>query len=99
MFVQTGPSDPLREDEYNEWYSATHIPQVCEVPGITGARRFKALGDGGTPVYIAIYELDADDLADPMRELRARSASGEIERNDVLQLNPPPVVTIYELIE
>jgi len=34
-----------------------------------------------------------------MRELRARSASGEIERNDVLRLNPPPVVTIYEQVE
>lgn len=101
MVVRTGPSDPAREDEYNDWYSNTHIPQVCAVPGITAARRFKVRGaaDGEAPVYLAIYELDADDLADPVRELRTRSVSGEIEINDVLQLDPPPQLTVYELID
>ena len=101
MLVRTGPSDPSREDEYNDWYTNTHIPQVCEVPGITGARRYKlrdaAAGEG--PAYLAIYDLEADDLAEPMRELRARSASGQMDMSDVLRLDPPPVVTVCELIE
>jgi len=100
MVVRTGPSDSSREDEYNDWYTGTHIPQVCAVPGITGARRYKvhdATGEG--PAYLAIYDLEADDLAEPMRELRARSASGQMDMSDVLRLNPPPAVTLCELIE
>ena len=100
MFVQSRPSSAEREDEYNDWYTGTHIPQVCAVPGIIGARRYKVHdATGAGPAYLAIYELEADDLAEPMRELRARSASGQMDMSDVLRLDPPPVVTLCELIE
>lgn len=104
MVVQSAPSDPAREDEYNDWYSNTHLPEVCAVPGFVGARRYKlhnvGAGDGpsGHP-YVAIYEIDADDLTSPMKELRARSMSGQMQMSDVLQLDPPPAITLYELIE
>ena len=99
MLVQSRPSDPAREDEYDKWYGETHIPEVLAVPGITGARRYKLHGaPGQEPAYLAIYELEAENLADPVRELSARSGSGQIQLSDVLQLDPPPVVTIYELI-
>jgi hypothetical protein len=101
MVVQSAPSDPEREDEYNNWYASKHLPQVCAVPGIVAVRRYKVRGggDGQAPEYVAIYELDADDLTGPMRELRARSASGQIHISDVLRLDPPPVVTLYEQID
>jgi hypothetical protein len=101
MLVQSGPSDPAREDEYNDWYANTHIPQICAVPGITGARRYKALNqdNGEARPYLAVYDLDADDLTDPIKELRARSASGEAQMSDALQLDPPPLVTIYQLLD
>ena len=41
MLVQSRPADPAREDEFNDWYTKTHIPEVCAVPGIVGARRYK----------------------------------------------------------
>jgi len=28
MFVPSQPASPDREDEYNTWYSKTHIPEV-----------------------------------------------------------------------
>ena len=40
MFVQSKPSSPDREDEYNDWYTNTHLPEVLDIPGITAARRF-----------------------------------------------------------
>ena len=55
--------------------------------------------DGAEPTYVAIYELDADDLTAPLRQLSARSASGRTRISDVLQLDPPPVVTICELTD
>lgn len=101
MVVRSNPSDPAREDEYNEWYSKTHLPDVCAVPGFVRARRYKVHGEAGPalPAYVAIYELEADDLTAPVQELRARSASGEIAMSEVLQLDPPPSIALYELIE
>ncbi|MGI8329407.1 hypothetical protein ACRYCC_05535 [Actinomadura scrupuli] len=105
MVVQSGPCDPTREDEYNEWYSNTHLPEICAVPGFVGARRYKvhdgeaAEPDPTRPAYLAVYEIDADDLTSPVKELRARTASGRMRMSDALRLDPPPVVTFYELIE
>ena len=66
MFVQSRPSTPDREDEYNDWYTNTHLPEVLDIPGITAARRFKA-SDVAPPAdgahqYCAVYELECDDL-------------------------------------
>jgi len=49
--------------------------------------------------YLAVYELEADDLGQPLAEPSTRSADGRMGRTDALQLSPPPVVTVYELIE
>jgi hypothetical protein len=98
LIVQSRTDDPAREDEYNDWYSHTHLPQVRAVPGIVAARRFKVYG-GADPTYLAIYEIDADDLHAPVAELRARSASGQVPVSDLLQRDPPPAVTLCELID
>jgi hypothetical protein len=102
MVVQSRPSDPAREDEFNDWYSNTHLPEIRAVPGFVAARRYRVHdASGGSPAhsYLAIYEIDADDLTDPVEELRARSAAGWTHTTDALQKDPPPVVTLYELLE
>ena len=101
MVVQSTPAEG-REDEYNKWYSGTHIPQILEIPGFVGARRFQ-VSDDAQPAphrYMAVYELEADDLTAPIAELRSRSASGQLDPNDGrLATTPPPIITVYELIE
>lgn len=100
MVVQSRPSDPAREDEFNDWYSNTHLPEIRAVPGFVAARRYKVHdASGESHSYLAIYEIDADDLTDPVEELRTRSAAGRTHTTDALQTDPPPVVTIYELLE
>ena len=103
MVVESSPAGPGREAEYNEWYSATHIPEITAVPGFVSARRFRVRDSNRAPSakasYLAIYELEADDLGQPLAELAARSADGRMTSSDALALSPPPVVTIYELIE
>jgi hypothetical protein len=100
MVVQSSPAEG-RDRDYNEWYSHTHIPQILEIPGFVSARRYR-VSDGAQPgehAYLAVYELEADDLAEPVAELRSRSASGRTDRSDALGSTPPSVVTVYELIE
>jgi hypothetical protein len=102
MVVQSRPSDPAREDEFNDWYGNAHLAEILAVPGFVAARRYKvhdAAAGGSAHSYLAIYEIDADDLTDPVKELRARSAAGMTHTSDALQTDPPPVVTIYELLE
>jgi hypothetical protein len=88
MVVQSAPADPSREDEYNEWYSTIHIPEILSIPGFVSARRYKS-ADGS---YLAIYELD--DLG-AVKALREQPTT----KSDTLRVDPPPVVTAYELLE
>jgi hypothetical protein len=103
MYVPSQPSSPDREDEYNTWYSETHIPEVCQVPGVVGARRYKisdpAQAEAGASTYLALYELDAADLGQVFEEISARAIDGRIKMSDVLGMDPPPVPVIYELID
>ena len=99
--VRSRPVSADREGEFNEWYDGTHVPELLSVPGFVAARRFRrAPGAGdtgdGLPEYLAVYEIEADDLATPLQEWRRRSAAGETTRSDALQLDPPPSAVLYE---
>jgi hypothetical protein len=103
MLVQSKPSHPDREDEYNDWYSNTHIPEVCAVDGIVSARRYKA--NSATPIgpdvnpYVAVYELEADDLGGVIRDLASRAMDGRMKMSGAMEMDPPPSMVIYELID
>jgi hypothetical protein len=103
MLVESDPADPGREDEYNEWYRATHLPEVLAIPGFVSARRYRVREEDRArstkPGYLAVYELEADDLGQPLAELGARLADGRMRSSDTVQLSPPPVVSVYELID
>src|ERR1700722_7134919 len=99
MVVQSAPVDADREKEYNDWYDNTHVPEITAVPGFLSARRYKVHGATGGPAHPAIYEIDADELTAPAAELRARRAAGLTHDSSALRLDPPPVVTFYELLE
>jgi hypothetical protein len=104
LAVQSSPVAG-HEDEYNRWYTETHIPEMLAVPGFVSARRYRVHENGTLPAdpsrhtYLAIYEIDADDLDGPVKEMRERSAAGATRRSDTLRSDPPPIVTLYELIE
>jgi hypothetical protein len=101
MVIETHPSDPARDDEFNRWYDEKHLPDVCAVPGIVGARRYRMLQPDGAgaavPTYLAVYDLEADDLGTPLQELGARFADGRVPISDLLSMDPIPVPRIYEL--
>jgi hypothetical protein len=100
LFVQT-QAVPGREDEYHKWYDDTHIPQLCEIPGINSARRFDLVGTGrgpadpSIPKHAAVYEIEADDVDAVMAEMGQRAADGRTDRSDALQLDPAPVLLLY----
>ena len=102
--VQSAAASAERDAEFSDWYTNTHIPQVLDIPGFSSARRFRVSDTAGiapapgTPTYLTIYEVEADDLAAPLQELMARSMDGRVEMGTAMQLDPPPRVTFFEAL-
>jgi hypothetical protein len=96
MYVETMPASPDREAEYHKWYNDTHLAQILSVEGIVSARRFAPnAGDGP---FIAIYELDCDDLDAAVRRLGELGASGTMTGLDNLAMDPKPIPKVYREI-
>jgi hypothetical protein len=65
---------PGTEDEFNEWYTNTHLAEVIRPVGFVAAQRFKIADtdpaqEGSS--YLAIYELETDDLDASIAALKA----------------------------
>jgi hypothetical protein len=94
IFLETMPVSPDLEAEYHDWYNDTHLAEICSVEGITGARRFAPID--GTGPFVAIYELDTDDLDAVVDRLRELGASGKMSSLKYLSLDsPPPIPKVY----
>ena len=59
LLVESRPSAPERDAEFNEWYESVHMPEVLALDGFVSARRFRPVRPGEP--YVAVYEIDADD--------------------------------------
>jgi hypothetical protein len=97
--VNSRPSAPEREEEYNDWYDNVHLADICSVPGVVGATRYRLTGDestaGGLPPYLAVYQFDSDDLQTPLDGIMAGVTEGRFVISDALQTDPPPVIGLY----
>lgn len=73
---------PGDDDAYNAWYDDVHLVDVLNVPGFVAARRFAALpsvhGELPSARYLAIYEIDADDLDAVQRALSVAAKGMDI---------------------
>ena len=96
MYVETMPVSSDREAEYHKWYNDTHLAQILSVEGIVSARRF-APNDGDGP-FIAIYELDCDDLDAAVTRLGELGASGTMTGLENLAMDPKPIPKVYREI-
>lgn len=66
------------EEEFNDWYSNTHLADGVKVPGFVGAQRYK-LSDiqrrGAPPSkwkYLTVWEIEADDPTEALAETARR---------------------------
>jgi hypothetical protein len=88
-FLVLSNAESGREDEFNHWYTNRHIPDVLKVPGFVAGQRF-VLSDEPTASsstewkYLAIYEVDTDDIASTLAELRRRSRTDAMPVSDAL---------------
>jgi|SRR5690348_12328793 hypothetical protein len=76
-----------REQEFNEWYDNQHIPDVLAIPGNVSAQRFKAadsqLPNRSSPYrYLAVYEVEVDDLKNLITATVERGGTPAMSRSD-----------------
>ena len=104
MVVASNPASPEQEDEYNRWYVEEHFGDVLAVAGFTKARRYAlsparpmAETEPSPYGYLAIYEVEADDLAKAGAGVQAALDSGAIGISETFGLESF-MVDLYELV-
>jgi hypothetical protein len=94
--------DPAREEEFNDWYDNTHLPDMLEVPGMISATRWVGAGtkEGVQRKYLAMYELETDNLEKFDAGVRERGmwTIREGRFSDLPVFDPPNVPRMYRQI-
>jgi hypothetical protein len=87
-FIVFTEARPGREAEYNDWYDNRHLPDVLAVPGFVGVQRFRLQpntgGTSSTTRYLAIYEIETNNLTETMAELLKRANTASMPISDAL---------------
>lgn len=78
MIITEAPS-PEEEEAFEAWYVGQHMPDVLAVPGFTAAQRYRLAPDPDLPGpptrFLTIYEMECDDRAAVMTEVRRRAGT------------------------
>jgi hypothetical protein len=96
-------SEPVegREAEYNDWYTDTHLPDLCRIPGIVAAERLRAVDTAmnrNQPrhPYLALYTIDCDDVQAVVAEILRRRGTPEMPSTDAIN-GPINIVQMFEV--
>jgi hypothetical protein len=92
ILVESYPSSPDRDQEYNTWYDEVHLPQLVALDGFVSARRLRPVD--GTGPYVALYEIEGDNLQAVLDNMIANA--GQLTMSDALLLDPAPIPRLLE---
>ncbi len=87
VMVVASSAKPGRDDDYNTWYDTDHIHEICALPGVISGKRYTAVAHSPNPVpgqYLALYEVETDDIMQVLAEMGRRAAAGEMSLSDAL---------------
>ena len=68
LSIVSADVDPAHEEEWDRWYTDSHLPGVVNVPGYARGARFRCLdhpaltGFNTGPKYLALYECESEDI-------------------------------------
>ena len=86
-----------RDDDFNEWYSGRHIPDVLAIPGIVSASRYELAGTQRISPpwpyrYLAIYDIETDDLDWVAAEIGRRAGTDAMVISDAMAAEKLPLI-------
>ena len=68
-----------KDDAFNRWYDETHLPEVLQIEGVNAAQRFRLSAHQLQPdqahQYLAIYDIDSDDVEATLERLKTHKWS------------------------
>lgn len=91
-----------QHEAFNDWYDNVHVADVLRIPGVTAAQRYRLsdtqFREGNHQWgYMAVYEIEGDDLSGTLNALRAASGTDAMPLSDALK--DERMVWVYEPIQ
>jgi len=88
--VLVNPAEGM-DEQFNEWYMRTHLPDVLKVPGFVSGQRFEiahAQTRKAKPPYpwkyMTVFQVETDDLQGSLDELMARAHTPAMQMSPAL---------------
>lgn len=89
-----------KDQAFNAWHTAVHLPEVMRAAGFVRAERMKLVpgtnGDGTAYQYLVIFEGEGDAPMKALEKLGAAVAAGDIQMSD--SLGTPLWSSLFEAI-
>jgi len=78
-----------RDHEYNEWYQHVHLKDIVGIKCMDSAQRFRFnmnIVPGGPDLapYLAIYDIETDDIQRVIKDMNDLAASGRMPLTDAM---------------
>jgi len=90
LVTMTSPKEGC-DAEYNDWYSNRHMVDLLNQDGLVSAQRFRFVFVEGrqtpTPKYLALYEVETDDLQKTQANLAKALGTDEMPVSPALDRN------------
>ncbi len=97
MIVMSNPTAGCEED-YNDWYQNIHLGELVALPGFKCAQRFRLarkLVEGEAYPYLAVYDIETDDIDSVLDTLRAAALGKQLTMSDAIDTSRTHAV-VYE---
>ena len=88
-----------KDKEFNDWYQNTHLKQIVSIKSFVQAQRFRFQtniipGSANPARYMAIYDIETDDINAALGAMGDHAASGRMSVLD--SMAPPTIGAVYE---
>jgi hypothetical protein len=98
-FVVFTNAKPGRDEDYNQWYEGQHFPDVLKVPGFVSAQRFgladeQRSEDARAWKYLALYDIETDDIGGVLAELSRRLGTAQMPATDAMHEQRMPFIFV-----
>jgi hypothetical protein len=88
-----------KDKEFNDWYQNTHLKQIVSIKSFVQAQRFRfhtniVPGAANPARYMAIYDIETDDINAALGGMNDLAASGRMPLPD--SMAQPIIGAVYE---
>jgi epsilon-lactone hydrolase len=105
QFIVLSQAKPGREEEFVSWYRDQHLVDVSKQPGVVSARLYRTdyqkvyTIDAPRWCLLTIYELESEDPAATVEEIRSKSGLPEMPETDALDKTGMIIVVGHQIGE